>query len=197
MPRPAWFPGSLLALALAGSVVAACGSSAPDETAPPPTPLPELSAPAYSLEPTDSPDASLRPTFDADAAAEQLLASVPEAIAPSCTREPPGAGAMAELRCTPSGGTLDYQLFEGPEVMLAAYEAILDGVPANGLEGQGCGKGPGRSACRTAARRASRVAVTRPSRGRTTWSTCSRSPSGPTPTGPPDRLWTDAGPVTP
>jgi len=140
--RLAPFAGALLlALAAAG-----CGSSGPEETAPPPTPLPDLTMPAFSLEPTDSPDASLRPAFDAESAAQQLLASVPETLAASCVRMPPGSGAMAELRCAPGSGAdaVDYQLFEDQDGMLAAYGAVLDAVAAGGLDGPGCGKGPGR-----------------------------------------------------
>lgn len=134
--------GALLAL-----LVAACGSSAPEETAPPPTPLPELNEPTFTLEPTESPDAPLRPTFDADAAAAQLLASVPEAIAPRCDRVPPGNGAMAEVRCSPGNGatTVDYQLYDAPELMAAAYDRLVGGLPAAELEGPGCGKGPGQA----------------------------------------------------
>ena len=78
---------SLALLALVALALVACGSpAAPEETAPPPTPLPELRTPTVSVGPTESPDAALRPTPDADSTYQQLLASVPEPLRGRCTR---------------------------------------------------------------------------------------------------------------
>ena len=124
----------------------ACGSpAAPDETAPPPTPLPSLRTPTDSLGPTDSPDAALRPSPDAEAAYQQLLASVPESLLGRCARSRPAGGALARVECTPATGAdaVSYALFDAEDAMLAAYRARLDAIPAVDREGPGCGQGPG------------------------------------------------------
>jgi hypothetical protein len=187
--------GTLLAL-----VVAACGSSMPEETAPPPTALPDLIVPSFSLAPTDSPDASLRPTFDAAAAAEQLMASVPDALAGRCSSVPPGADVMAEVRCTPAGGadSVDYTLFEGPDRLDAAYQAILDALPAGALDGPGCGKGPGRehlpNGRRACFRRDGEATVAWTNELVYVLAVAGRADGD---WAALERFWTDAGPVTP
>lgn len=136
----------LAVLALAAVALAACGSPpAPEETAPPPTPLPELRTPTVSLGPTESPDAALRPTPDADSTFQQLLASVPEQLRGRCERGRPVGTAMARVDCAPASGadSVSYLLFDAEAAMADAYRSRLDSIAAVDLEGPGCGRGPG------------------------------------------------------
>jgi len=136
----------LVMLALAAVALAACGSPpVPEETAPPPTPLPELRTPTVSLGPTESPDAALRPTPDAESTFQQLLASVPEQLRGRCERGRPAGAAMARVDCAPASGadSVSYLLFDAEAAMVDAYRSRLDAIAAVDLEGSGCGRGPG------------------------------------------------------
>jgi len=133
-----------LALAALGAV-ACTAAPAPEETAPPPTPLPELRTPTRSAGPTESPDPSLRTTPDPESTFQQLLASVPESLRTRCERGRPTGAAMARVDCRPSTGadSVSYVLFDAPAPMMDAYRARLAERAAADLEGPGCGRGPG------------------------------------------------------
>jgi hypothetical protein len=149
--RPATRAGSrgaagacLAALAL---VVAACGAgtTTPEETAPPPTPLPSLRGLTASALPTESPDPEARLTADPESAYQQLLASVPFALASRCDRGDPTGGAIARVTCSPASGAdrVTYLLFDAEDQLHAAYAARLDRIAPVDREGPGCASGPG------------------------------------------------------
>ncbi len=137
--------GAVTLLAAAMLLGACAGAAPPEETAPPPTPLPSLRAPIRSLEPTASPDPVARQTADPESALQQLLASLPPALASRCQREAPPRGAIASVDCRPASGAdrASFLLFDDGATMLGAYGARLDRLPADALDGAGCGRGPG------------------------------------------------------
>ena len=137
--------GSAALALLALAAVACAGAPAPEETAPPRTPLPELRTPTVSVGPTESPDPSLRTTPDPESTFQQLLASVPESFRGRCERGRPPGAAMARVDCAPASGadTVSYLLFDAEGPTLAAYRARLDERDAADLEGPGCARGPG------------------------------------------------------
>jgi hypothetical protein len=194
--RPATSVAALLVLLLA-----ACAPGATiEETAPPPTPLPELRTPTTILGPTDSAEPSLRPTLDTDAAYQQLLASVPATIVGRCERVDAGRAAVAAVSCSPASGAdrVAYRLFETEAAMTEAYRMLVDGLPRSALEGPGCGRGPGSERVPNG-----RKACYRSDGGTTvTWTnelvyilaTASRAD---TDWAALDRFWADAGPITP
>jgi len=130
---------------MALGAVACAGAPAPEETAPPRTPLPQLRTPTVSLRPTEAPDPSLRTTPDPESTFQQLLASVPEPLRARCDRGRPVGTAMARVDCRPVAGAdaVSYLLFDGTAPMVDAYRARLDEWDAADLEGPGCGRGPG------------------------------------------------------
>lgn len=185
----------------AALVIAACGVGVPVmETAPPPTPLPSLRMPTSSALPTESPDPEARLTADPESAYQQLMASVPLALASRCDRADPTSGAIARVVCSPSSGAdrVTYLLFDAEEALHAAYAARLDRIPAADREGPGCATGPGsqrlKSGRRTCYRDAGGAAVAWTNdlvyilgdarRDDTDWPAL-------------DAFWAEAGPITP
>jgi hypothetical protein len=137
-------------------VAAGCGGAGAVETAPPPTPLPSLRTPMDLPEATDSPETPPAMTPDPAVMYEQLVASIPDAIAPRCAPEtwPAGTvrpageivGAVCELQAGAGAAFVIYTQFDGLQSLRAAYEARRAAVAAAGVvEGPGCGKGPGGS----------------------------------------------------
>jgi len=171
-----------------------------EETAPPPTPLPDLRTPTRSIGPTDSPEATVRFTPDPESAYQQLMASVPEVLKVRCERGQAGGAVMARVDCTPTTGadTVTYLLFDGEAPLLDAYRARLEALPAADLEGPGCGRGPGtervpngRKSCFRDGTAANVLwtndlvwILARAGRDDGDWAAL-------------DTFWTDAGPVTP
>lgn len=145
--RPARRTGLLAALAALSVAIAACGGATPtpEETAPPPTPLPSLRGSTASALPTESPDPEARLTADPESAYQQLRASVPVELAGRCERADPTDGAIARVTCSPTSGAdrVTYLLFDAEDQLHAAYAARLDRIAARDREGPGCASGPG------------------------------------------------------
>jgi hypothetical protein len=133
-------------LAVVSLAIAACGgTAAPEETAPPPTPLPTLRVPTTNALPTESPDPEARLTADPESAYQQLMASVPLTLASRCERADPTSGAIARVVCSPASGAdrVMYLLFDADEALQVAYAARLDRIAAADREGPGCASGAG------------------------------------------------------
>lgn len=192
---------AVAAIAAATIALAGCaGSPAPEETAPPPTPLPSLRTPTVSSGPTEPPETALPSTPDPESTYQQLMAAVPIPLQDRCRRAQPARPALARVECTPVSGadTLRYQLFDGEAPLLDAFRAVVDALPRGAVDGPGCGRGPGserlpngRKAC---FRQGGEAVVLWTNELAYVLASASRADGG---WAALDTFWAEAGPVTP
>jgi hypothetical protein len=143
---------SVLCVVLAG---ACSGSSATPSAGGSPTPAFSPAGPRITAEPTEPTDTAIpAETPGPEEAYQQLLAAIPQPIAPSCRQVAAGSrglepGEFARAACTlPAGslaGSVTYRLFDSSSSMNGWFDAQAAAVTAAGRERTpGCGEGTAR-----------------------------------------------------
>lgn len=135
--------GGLGVVVLAVLLAGACGGGPAEETAPPPTPLPDLRTPTTAVEPSEAVRSAPIQTPDPEMDHQQLLAAIPAPIRGGCRRAEPLDDGLATAVCVSGEDQVSYSLFPGDEALGPAFRARMAALPDGATDGPGCGEGPG------------------------------------------------------